>query len=693
MKRGFGRCEESMIIYIAAARAVGIPARPASVPFWNFTDNNHAWVEVWTPTGWKYLGEAENALNRAWFSKTTERATLITAHAIGNFPNPNTIKQENNVTSISSIEYYTTAKDCNILVLDEQYQSVFEADVYLYAVSYGGLFAMTKLKTENNGRVFVPLGDGTVFVSAYKDGKFGASLFPIMETDSLILKLSDKKSLEENLIFQFPIPTNDSAQKDTLEILGKEFYLMRENAHLKRKERLANQAKSKEFIPFYQKTYWYKIQNETLEEQKQFLDKCDELAGNSELFLKGFQHYKDQLLKQQILIDMILEWDIKELVEIPDSTALFDIVNIYANGKIKNSKVLQDSLFRSNVIKRLWTSSVPPENGWQGEFYEKIKHLAANNLDKTVQNVIQWVDEQIIVDSSYTFSYFSGSLNPVQMLNMKHIPDFYRIVLIKSALKQLGVPLQWKGRLEYFNGDSFVSLEDSSKEEKTEDKLQSVIIQLFVDEKPIKAEPFSNFLISKLHNNGEISYTFFEGDNDSLDFKASFRRKDEDVIFLQAAIRNSNGDANVLIKTIYPNDEIVKILLNTPREFVDVSSTFTEKSLQRMKKISQKIHGKYKIIFILGKEKNEPEERMYLQMQEKMAQFDEIGATFKVISLRADNFDFVEDSVKIDNKLSFDKIPDNQFPLLFLYNAKNELLFSGKGYKMGISDLLLRKMK
>ncbi len=37
---------------------------------------------------------------------------------------------------------------------------------------------MTKLKTDSNGRVFVPLGDGTVFVSAYKEGKFGASLSP-----------------------------------------------------------------------------------------------------------------------------------------------------------------------------------------------------------------------------------------------------------------------------------------------------------------------------------------------------------------------------------------------------------------------------------------------------------------------------------------------------------------------------------
>jgi len=128
LKRGFGRCEESMIFYIAAARSVGIPARPASVPFWNFTDNNHAWVEIWTPEGWKYLGEAENALNRAWFSKTTERATLITAKAIGNYPGDNIIKQENNVTTLSSIEYYTDSKPGEITVIDEQKKPVENAD-------------------------------------------------------------------------------------------------------------------------------------------------------------------------------------------------------------------------------------------------------------------------------------------------------------------------------------------------------------------------------------------------------------------------------------------------------------------------------------------------------------------------------------------------------------------------------------
>ena len=83
IKRGYGRCEEMMIIFIDAARSVGIPVRAASAPYWNFTDNNHAWVEIWTPEGWKYRGEPENSLNNSWFTNPTKRATLVNSEAFG----------------------------------------------------------------------------------------------------------------------------------------------------------------------------------------------------------------------------------------------------------------------------------------------------------------------------------------------------------------------------------------------------------------------------------------------------------------------------------------------------------------------------------------------------------------------------------------------------------------------------------
>ncbi len=170
IKRGIGRCEEMMILYIAAARSVGIPTRTASVPFWNFTNNNHAWVEIWTPDGWKYTGGAEpaNSLNKAWFTKTSQRATLITSRAFGNYESKNTIKRKDNVTTISSIEYYTDFEYVQIKVKDEENKLVTDANVVLYAASYGGLFPITELKSDENGLVKIPLGKGTVFVTAFQ---------------------------------------------------------------------------------------------------------------------------------------------------------------------------------------------------------------------------------------------------------------------------------------------------------------------------------------------------------------------------------------------------------------------------------------------------------------------------------------------------------------------------------------------
>ena len=42
-----GRCEEMMIIFMSAARAVGIPSRSVYTPYWPKCDNNHAWTEIW----------------------------------------------------------------------------------------------------------------------------------------------------------------------------------------------------------------------------------------------------------------------------------------------------------------------------------------------------------------------------------------------------------------------------------------------------------------------------------------------------------------------------------------------------------------------------------------------------------------------------------------------------------------------
>ena len=41
----YGRCEEWQILLVSIARTLGLPARPASTPWWAHQDDNHAWAE------------------------------------------------------------------------------------------------------------------------------------------------------------------------------------------------------------------------------------------------------------------------------------------------------------------------------------------------------------------------------------------------------------------------------------------------------------------------------------------------------------------------------------------------------------------------------------------------------------------------------------------------------------------------
>ena len=90
VERGVGRCEEEMILTICALRAAGLPARSCSTPYWTFTDNNHAWVEVWADGRWHYLGgcEPDRCLDRAWFTGPASRAYLYYTDELKHWAKP-----------------------------------------------------------------------------------------------------------------------------------------------------------------------------------------------------------------------------------------------------------------------------------------------------------------------------------------------------------------------------------------------------------------------------------------------------------------------------------------------------------------------------------------------------------------------------------------------------------------------------
>jgi transglutaminase-like putative cysteine protease len=55
VRTSWGRCGEESTFTVTALRSVGIPARQVYTPRWAHSDDNHAWVEVWTDGKWSYL--------------------------------------------------------------------------------------------------------------------------------------------------------------------------------------------------------------------------------------------------------------------------------------------------------------------------------------------------------------------------------------------------------------------------------------------------------------------------------------------------------------------------------------------------------------------------------------------------------------------------------------------------------------
>lgn len=690
IKRGYGRCEEMMIIYMAAARSVGIPVRSAGTSLWNFTDSNHAWIEVWTPDGWKYLGEPANQLNKTWFTKTTERASMITSMAFGYFNSEDVIEQKDNSSEISSIKYYTDQWDnCTISVKNNIGAAVESAEVMLYAVSWGGIFPMQELKTGKDGKVNIPLGRGSVLVGAYKkESGFGYEMLNTLSgvKDIEVVIQPGNKFKSEELNFKFQLVSQSEEKKNVCKkyFEGK-FDLMNDNANLKRNERLNNFKRPSDFAAYFLKSRDHKNTDEFYKGQKDFMEKCDLIGGNISEFLKVFKSIdrspeKEKKIKLRILTDIIQNWDDKELCEIPDSAAINDLVDVLYEGKMFYKKIVPDTVFVQNIISPTWQGGQVVQNGWQKELYGLVKELRSSNIKKTVDGVIKWADLNVTVDPDFVFYYYSCPLNPLEIINMRSVPDYYRLKLIDSALKVLGIPTRWKGVLEFYNGKEFVVLE--RKEDKKDAVIKENILRLsiFADGKQVKAEPWGNFQMSEFAE-GELNYYYFDGRNDSLDYIITYPEDKNKDLYIQAGIRNSNGDANISIKPITQTEGTVRVELTTPKEYIDISGSLTEenKNSVRIYVSNQNLSGN-KILLIKGAVQNEPTVRMSSLLTDKIEDY------------KANNTQLITYSETKDENL-LKGVSSESYPVVILFDSENNIMFASKGYNMNIGDLLLKKVK
>lgn len=169
-----GRCEEMQILLVAALRTVGLPARPASTPWWAHMDNNHAWAEVWLENAWHYTGDMDAAYfpDQTWFSGMIDKTVMILADGSLAAENDEVLISGRYDTVINSTPSYARERTRTIIVktVNEAGDILPDVQISIMVFNWGALRPIISLSSNDKGELSFSAGRGSFYLSAYKDG-------------------------------------------------------------------------------------------------------------------------------------------------------------------------------------------------------------------------------------------------------------------------------------------------------------------------------------------------------------------------------------------------------------------------------------------------------------------------------------------------------------------------------------------
>lgn len=209
IKNAFGRCGEESTFVVAALRSVGIPARQCYTPRWSHCDDNHAWVEVYTEKGWRFLGacEPEVQLNHGWFRLPASKAMLIHSRVLSNRCSDEVItKQTDRMTEINVLSHYAETKKITVSIKDENNCPVQDAIVRFEVVNYCEFYPIAQLKTDAQGNVSFVTGLGDLMIYVYKGNSFTYSKMDVSHEEHKVLTLKDEIHMASDIENWIMIP-------------------------------------------------------------------------------------------------------------------------------------------------------------------------------------------------------------------------------------------------------------------------------------------------------------------------------------------------------------------------------------------------------------------------------------------------------------------------------------------------------
>jgi len=429
IKRGFGRCEEMSILFIKALRTVGIPVRYVYAPWWPFTESNHAWVEVWTPEGWHFLGSAEPTdFDFAWFRTPSKRAGLILSAIYGRFVGSTygqVLKAYGNYSILNVTKNYANTFVLRVDLKDTHGRPVKNAVVSFCIWNYS---ALVPLWTDTAKSAFyeIELGRTDVAVVAKKGNLLGFAIVrPQFDTVKVEVVLREK---------MFPDTT---------------FWL-----------------KTAQVSPDTEKPTYHPNTDSLLKVRAQntrALDfpYIDSLRGDSGLLaiFKDARGNWPSLWNFYLNLDEKARGNFKKYLSLMEDK---DLVMLDTTGLRDELQFVDSALAICDAEKPLVDSFVLPHRVYREELslYRRVLYprfsafFTGNTREKAMSELFRWTKKNLKIDRKPYF--FKPFQNAVQTLKAGVCSELEYYVFLVSVLRTFGIPARLKETMdgiEYWKGE------------------------------------------------------------------------------------------------------------------------------------------------------------------------------------------------------------------------------------------------
>ena len=644
IKTSWGRCGEESTLLVAALRTVCIPARQVYVPRWAHCDDNHAWVEAWVDGKWHFLGacEPEPVLDLGWFNAPASRALLVHTRVFGDYEGPEEVIDRNaNYTEINVIGNYAETAKLNVKVVDNEGKAVPNARVDFKIYNYSEYNTVATKNTDNQGNTWLTAGLGTMMVYASKDEKFGYEVVRIGSVDNIEIKLcrdarlcvsTDIESYDYDIV---PPVENVRIPNVSAEMRAEN------NRRLTLEDSIRNAYIAK----------CVAAQNEG-EYDKEIMAKT---WGNYQT-IKDFIDYARDLNREvdaYILLHNLTDKDLRDVS--------IDVLKDCFDGNMLNPRV-------SNEMLRP---------------YVKTSH--ETSLPDNVSDLINWVNDNIIIDSVITES--RTPISPAGVLRSRHADSHSRDIFFVALARTSGIPSRIDpvtGKVQYFD-NQWIDVEFEKTDDENQNNPGTLVIHYDGTDDP---RYYTHFSIKKFNGN-TFDLLAYDAMDPGMDVGMTLSQMmsdgglslDPGYYVMNSGPRLANGS-----------------VLNHLVFFTIESGKTTNVELIMRNSIIEMRHGTSLRIVAYLDSGSEPTTHAMQDISILKDEFEKWGGEMSF-------FFKDEESLKNFKMKKFNELPENidfdingdilteNLPVFMILNEKNGVVFEAKGYQIGLGEQLLNVLK